>query len=210
MEKEKSDSIKMILRQIPKVFRYLIPGFVFVVLYTISYADPCGKSLKQLLSNSGVAEGYMYLVYLLLVGMVIYGIHRALFWLVDDFIFSRYGTNCWEFFKERYSNTEIADIVDYMEYRWSILHSCLITAELIVVFSLIAKQSALYMNSAVIAVSGLFWGICFFIYCYLSCIEIEEILRKCRNKKNAQEDPSHSANEIGENKPNTENVADKP
>ncbi len=141
--------VKEILNEIPKIFRYLIPGFVLSFFLMMSF--PSMMTVIQ--SNWG--NKYFYII-MLLAGMVIYQIHRLLFWFIDEIIFLCKGHDFWRFFKDRYGKSkhlgdkglltneaiELAAMAGYMEYRNSILHSCLITSELGIIFSLCSSPTS--------------------------------------------------------------------
>ncbi len=159
-----------VFRNLSRILRYLMPGLLIVVLWELSLNN-AGNRLPKLRID-------MLLAYAIVLGPTYYGIHRVLFWLFDDILFSQYNTDCWMFFKRRYApgNKKRDSVVEYMEYRWSILHYCLMTSELGILFSLLcSKCSLIGKNNWVLLVSiGLFF-IFFAKYIHLSIIELKDL-----------------------------------
>ena len=65
---------------IEKVFRYLVPGFVFIALYKLYYPE---MSIPFLSKN----YTFDFYIYLPCLGILIYAIHRLFFELVDLLIY---------------------------------------------------------------------------------------------------------------------------
>ena len=153
----------------------------------MSLPDKQENSLVKLINDNI----YIFIVF---GGMVAYQIHRLIFWLIDEIFFKCRGHTCWTFFKIRYGKVEQVGapknnkdeehtareahaIIGYMDYRWSILHSCLITAELGFLFSWLARDCSLVheYREPIRWCSVVLFSIALWMYCYLTKIELEEI-----------------------------------
>ena len=164
---------------ISRGFRFLIPGFVFLLFYDKSFS---GKPRGSLL-NIADCHPYICFFFLLLSGMAIYQIHRCVFWYLDECLFWYFGReDCWTFFKKRYGKSHddnLPVIVSYMEHRWSIIHSCLIMSELAFIFSWIAEKDSIVAiyKACIMWLSVLFFLICMGLYLYLSYVEVKHLRR---------------------------------
>lgn len=134
-----------LINAIEKVFRYFIPGFIFIFLFKLSF--PSNKD-PYILKNIGPVEFYIYVPCL---GMVIYGIHRVFMSsLVEILLYKwnltavsnfasdsrkikEYPSALADFFKARHKK-ENQNLSSYLFYRWSIQHYCLILSELVFLF----------------------------------------------------------------------------
>lgn len=124
--------IQKIFDKIEKVFRYLIPAFVFTVL--LAHFEP--ETYKN---YNAKLDGAIFIFYFVLVGITIYSIHRILFEVIDFIIFRVI------FCKDKDAKT-ISDIIadslnyaekdklDFFYYKQATIHSVLVTMELIAIF----------------------------------------------------------------------------
>ena len=161
-----------VFRNLPRLIRYVLPGFLIVVLWEFSLPDSQGRSLPEL--------GWSKLLgYAVVLGPTYYGLHRLLFWFVDDWMFSRWGTDCWGFFTKRYDpdDKELARIVAYMEYRWSTLHYCLMTSELGILFSFLCADTSLIggVRWQVLSISGVLFAVSFWCFLRFDRIELSHL-----------------------------------
>lgn len=136
-----------VIDTIEKVFRYFIPGFIFIFLFKLSYPS----SEKYILPNISSLE---FFIYVPCFGMVIYGIHRLLMssfveiylYLIDLTAVSNFSKSknifhklieypgaLSQFFQVRHK-AENQNLSGYLFYRWSIQHYCLILSELLYFF----------------------------------------------------------------------------
>lgn len=160
-----------IIDTIEKLFRYFIPGFIFIILFGLSCPVTFGKVL-------GFIDKFKFLSYLFIpillpcIGMVIYGLHRVWMWGLLDWVLYLFNLNAvsnfynnekgknkksekiWqyssslaEFFKTRHSQPEESkNLSDYLFYRWSIHHYVLILIELFPVFFFIKESGSKFDN----------------------------------------------------------------
>ncbi len=135
MKMDQTSTVAALLREIPRILRWLFPGFI--VLTLCKFSDR-GFGAYYPLSNLETTE---YLVALPFIGTLVYVIHRILWWFVDELQFRRRGVTCWEFFRTRYDPTNVR-ITGYMEYRWSIVHACLMVSELLLFFSFVCHKGS--------------------------------------------------------------------
>ena len=133
--------VEAVAAQIPRILRYIVPGFLILLLWELSGLSGSTGSLATM-SNTKLITS------IVLLGPVYYSFHRVIFWILDDALFSRSGQDCWSFFKERYDpkNESIRHIVDYMNYRWSVLHLCLMSSELGFIFSCVCRDRSVICN----------------------------------------------------------------
>lgn len=118
--------ISKIIDSIEKLLRYIIPGFIFTLFFKIAYpSNPI-----TILNNIDKTEFYIYMP---LVGIVIYGFHRIIFEYFDLLFYKIKNTNRYEVIKKNHKN--IKNILPYLDYKWAILHSSLITIELFFLFT---------------------------------------------------------------------------
>ena len=66
---------KRIIDSIEKVYRYLLPGLLFILFHNMSYINNSG--LSEYLGNKGIY------IFLPCFGMIVYAIHRILFEIID-------------------------------------------------------------------------------------------------------------------------------
>jgi hypothetical protein len=155
---------------LPRILRYLLPGILIFVLWEFSLPGWDAKSLPE------ISWGKL-LAYAVVFGPTYYGLHRLLFWFVDDWMFERRDIDCWDFFSERYKpdDKKLAAIVGYIEYRWSTIHYCLMTSELGILFSLMSAGTSLIgsVRWQVFGISTAFFVICCWYFIYLSKIELK-------------------------------------
>ncbi len=117
--------INKIFDTVEKVFRYLVPAFVFTFLF--KHCDN-GNYTKYIAGLDNIK----FALYFILSGMTIYSIHRVLFELIDYIIFKANKKSI----LSHYIN--ISNIknnkIDYFYYKMATFHSVLITMELTIIF----------------------------------------------------------------------------
>ena len=144
---------------IEKVLRYAIPGFLFVLLYRMSYPPSPGSPLSAI----GDKELYIFIPF---VGIAIYSVHRVLFDIVD-FVLNRirYGTlDCVAKHTRARFGDENRELRNYMYYRWAIIHCCCIFAELLIFFSVFHEDGTFFSQHTRFT---LFGGVVLFVLCFV-------------------------------------------
>lgn len=158
-----------IIDTIEKIFRYFIPGFIFIFLFKLSFPS----KPQFILDNVGQVEFYIYVP---CIGMVIYGLHRVilsstiepLLYLVNATAVSNFSVQkklfrkLWEypvalakFFKVRHKKVD-DNLSGYLFYRWSLQHYSLILSELLFFAYFIHEPDSLverYKESVIIIAS---------------------------------------------------------
>lgn len=145
-----------VIDTIEKIFRYFIPGFIFIFLFKLSFPS----NPQFILKNIGQVEFYIYVP---CIGMVIYGLHRLiLFSILEPILYllnltaaSNYSSEknvfkkLWEhptaraeFLKIRHKKTN-ENLSRYLFYRWSIQHYSLIFSELLIAAYFIHEKGSL-------------------------------------------------------------------
>lgn len=166
--------LKELSKQIPKLFKYLVPGLLFVVLCVFSFPKDAEPLLLKLI-------GHHPGVFLLLGGIGIYCIHRLIFWIIDEIALKQYSQNCWGFFTTRFGKAaSVSDspaLLDHMDYRWEIIQTCLIMAELTFVFALLAQEGSIVhaYRIPIIECSIVLFVISAGLYFYLGKLELENL-----------------------------------
>lgn len=127
----KEIDITKIVDSVEKLLRYIIPGFIFTLFFKIAYPS----NPMTILDNIGKIEFYIYLPF---IGIVIYGFHRIVFEYLDLIFYKIKNTNRYEVIKKNHKN--LIDILPYLDYKWAILHSSLITSELLFFFTVFFHQ----------------------------------------------------------------------
>ena len=135
-----------VIDTIEKIFRYFIPGFIFIFLFKLSFPS----NPQFILKNIGQVEFYIYVP---CIGMVIYGLHRVLlFSILEPILYVANSTavsnfsnepnilrKLWEYptalakflkIRHKIANESLSG---YLFYRWSIQHYSLILSELLFV-----------------------------------------------------------------------------
>ena len=163
--------VRELLKQIPKLFKYLVPGLLFVVLCSLSFAPDSQPLLLKMIHHN---------IYLSLVlgGIGIYCIHRVIFWVIEESILKQYGLNCRTFCKAVYEKAGQAALpLECRDYCCSIIHTCLIMAELTFVFGLLAADGSAIDEyaEAVIACSVVLFVVSAGLYFYLGKLELESL-----------------------------------
>ncbi len=180
-----------IITSIEKAFRYLVPGFLFVFLFKAAFPS----KPEFILPNVGPVE---FAILIPCVGMMVYGVHRVLFWTVLDYLFAKAGIFVCSTRGRRYSDT-LADFIswrrnasknllEYLHYRWSILHYTLILSEFLVVFSFLHEKTSVlhrYRVPLLIATIGL-WLLSFIHY--WTMLIAEDRIRS--DQKSSQQPPA--------------------
>lgn len=142
--------IKELFKSFKQVFRYLVPAFVFIIL--LRYFDE--SYYNRFISALNETE---FVLYFILLGLTIYSIHRVVFEVFDYLI-----QKCKE--KKSITNAILNSIKlekeqkDYFYYKLATIHSALITAELITIFSIVK------MNFSGILSGGILFIISFCVY----------------------------------------------
>lgn len=174
-----------VIDTIEKIFRYFIPGFIFIFLFKLSFPS----NPEFLLKNVNPLEFYIYVP---CIGMVIYGLHRVILSSILEPIlylanstavsnFSRetnifkklrkYPTALAKFFEIRHKRAN-DNLSGYLFYRWSIQHYSLILSELLLVFCFIHERDSLiesYKGTVLIfATAVLFFSLLFTVIMYRS------------------------------------------
>lgn len=140
---------------IEKAFRYVVPGFVFVLLWKVAFP----KDLHPWLGSPDKGDFYLLVACL---GMVLYGLHRVIMSGVVELILYKFGqTAVCVFASESRPITEFpAAIAKFMKerqlldednrrlsshlwYRWAIQHYCLMFCEMAVILSIFAQPESL-------------------------------------------------------------------
>jgi len=138
---------------IEKVFRYFIPGFIFIFLFKLAFPS----KPHFILDNIGKVEFYIFIPCL---GMIIYGLHRVfLSAIIEPFLyklnktaisnfagpkrmFKEYPSALAKFLEIRHKAEE--KLSSYLFYRWSIQHYSLILCELTLIFLFIHEQKSIF------------------------------------------------------------------
>ena len=161
--------ISQVINTIEKIFRYFIPGFIFVFLFKLSFPS----NPQFILQNIGQVEFYIYVP---CIGMVIYGLHRILLsstlelllYLMNSTAVSNFSSEAnlfkklWEypnalatFLKIRHKKAD-DNLSGYLFYRWSIQYYSLILSELMFASYFIHERLSLierYKGSVIIIAS---------------------------------------------------------
>lgn len=154
-----------VVNSIERVIRYLVPGFILVALLRVAF--PSAKT--PLLSTGNEVE---FAVGVLCLGLMVYGIHRLVFWVSVDHILSKLGIFPESKGRKHYTETiahfilrrhPCADTpcVRYRHYRWAIVHYCLILAEIAFVLSFVNEPHSILTihHWRVVLCASALWGI---------------------------------------------------
>lgn len=168
--------LRELSKQIPKLFKYLVPGLLFVVLCAFSFPKDSEPLLLKLIARHPGA-------FLVLGGIGIYCIHRLLFWIIDELALKQYNHDFWGFLTGRFvkagpeSPDGASTMLEHMNYRWDIIHTCLIMAELLFVFGLLAADGSLIdeYNEPVIVCAVVLFAIAAGLYVYFGKMELEKL-----------------------------------
>ncbi len=156
---------------IEKVLRFVMPGFLFVLLYRMAYPPNSASPLGAIGNN----ELYIFIPF---IGIAIYSVHRIVFEMLDFIIFNRitYGSldRVAEHTRARFGE-ENRVLRDYMYYRWAIIHCSSIFAELLIFFSIFHENGTFFSKHS----SPAFWvGIGLFVLCLFVYWRTREFTRK--------------------------------
>jgi hypothetical protein len=180
-----------VIASIEKAFRYLVPGFLFVFLLKAAYPSKPALILQNIVSVE-------FAILIPCLGMMVYGVHRVIWWTIFDYIFAKCGVFVCSKKGKRYSEI-LADFIswrraapqgllDYLHYRWSILHYTLILSELVICFSILNEEASVFHRHRgpfVVAAVGL-WVLS--MIHYYQMLVAEECVRS-RQGRNEQKEP---------------------
>lgn len=170
--------LKEVIDTIEKIFRYFIPGFLFMLLFRLAF--PSNKT-NFFFDNIYSIGFYIFIPCL---GMVIYGLHRVVWSAIVEIILYKlnktavsnfaspkrklreYPLAFSKFLKIRHEAEE--NLSSYLFYRWSIQHYTLILCELVFIFLIFHEQKSIFaIHQRLI---GIFTIIIFTISFYFTCI----------------------------------------
>jgi hypothetical protein len=168
--------LRELSKQIPKLFKYLVPGLLFVVLCVFSFPKDSEPLLLKLIAHHPGA-------FLVLGGIGIYCIHRLLFWIIDELALKQYNRDFWAFLTSRFvktgadSSDGVSTMLEHMNYRWEIIHTCLIMAELLFVFGLFAADGSPIdeHKEPIIVCAVVLFSIAAGLYVYFGKMELEKL-----------------------------------
>jgi len=170
--------IETIITSVEQVFRYVVPGVIFVFLLKVAYPSNPHFILEKL----GAVE---FAVLIPCLGMMVYGVHRVFFWAVVDYLFDRLGWFVCSANGQDYSATlshfiswrqsARKDLLNYLHYRWAILHYTFILAELLILFSFSNEETSVLRTSQPLFLSfaGALFIASFFHYRTMLLVENE-------------------------------------
>ncbi len=126
--------IKTVFSEIEKVFRYFVPGVVFLILMKLSGLDAKHSIIIYF------DKTYTYFLGFVL-GLVIYSIYRVIVFVVIDEMFL-----C--------KKIEYKDLIEYMNeknnkyanYRSSLVHSVMITSILLIIFTCLSVKGSVIIE----------------------------------------------------------------
>ena len=145
-----------IVNTVERVFRYLVPGFILVVFVRLAFPSTSATLLN---TTSGVE----FAVAVLCLGLMTYGVHRLLFWVSFDHILSRkgvsptskkgqgYGETIGRFVRRR-AQCAGTPCLQYLHYRWAVVHYCLMLGEMTCAFSFLNEPGSVLRPHR--------WGLC--------------------------------------------------
>jgi len=178
-----------LFNSIEKAFRYLVPGFIFLVLARAA----CPSLVKQLLSVSDFGK-IEYAIAVPSIGMVTYAVHRLLYWVTFEYLLFRcfkvpatrlysnfYPDALADFFVAR-QETIKDPLSGYLYYRFAVLHQCLMLAEMFLVFSLVQEVSSHFAKAQpwIAYAAGALWILSFIHFVQMLLAE-KTLLKKASN-----------------------------
>ncbi len=148
---------------VEKIFRYFVPGFLFVILFRLAFPS------KTILSMMGKVE---FAAFLPCLGMVIYGLHRLIYWVLIDYLIFKFNGSATSlenksypvsiglFFQKRQNEEKFPlKLSQYLHYRYSIIHYCLIFSELLFFFLMFHEQNS-FLNKH----KYVLWFVCSIVF----------------------------------------------
>jgi len=180
MTEKFAKATETIFNQLEKIFRYILPGYTFILLLALFL--PLNKNL--LLGTIGNSK-YYYIYLPLIIGPIIYLMHRLLFEFVD---YVCYGFD-FDKIAEIYKLNQKMDgkLRGNFYYRLAITHFCAILSELLIIFSICRCYSCINYSKDSIIVKVLppslvlTIGVILFFASIIDYCFMHEIQEKIRN-----------------------------
>ncbi len=122
-------TIEELFRNVEKVLRYLVPAFIFTILLRVSNQN----IYKDYVATLSKIE---FVFYFTLSGIAIYSIHRVFFEIIDYIILKINKKSVTEIIKNSF-NKDKEELRNYFYYKCAMVHSTLITSELVILFIVI-------------------------------------------------------------------------
>lgn len=163
--------IEDLFNNIEKVLRYLVPAFVFTILLRHFYPCIYNRYIYEL-------DQIRFIFYFTLSGIIIYSIHRVIFEIIDWlFIRCVVQKSLKDVIKGIVEEGEnLRESKNYFYFKTAMIHSCLITVELVGLFILIDRCN--YVPGCVWLLFILLFIISFVVYLIYLSIHIEIILER--------------------------------
>ena len=166
--------IDYLFENIEKVFRYLVPAFVFTLLS--AYFD-----LEIYKNHISKLDGTKLILYFFLGGMLIYSIHRIMFEIIDFIILKINNKSAFDIIlaslkieKEKLSS---------LYYKMATIHSVLITAELAIILNFYGNFRNHYYALLSSAICFLITLIIYWEYNKIQIKIIESLSQDINNRK---------------------------